>query len=463
MVGLRTSRLPWLIATALTLSVSLGALWAINSWDYPSYLLLSFGLITLSVLFSRKSPHRGIRAPGGTLLLALLCFGVLAVSLLSFWPFHQFYETFNNGLDASRWRTPIDRFLGIHGLFLFVIVTYLLLRTWRDVAGIARSLVGIPRPSLEARWLRLLAASFVIVGLFFAVLGYWNAFLLTVCLALLAVAGFGVLRRPEPSRPYEAVVLLMVGMALLIAIGVDFVTVEGDIGRMNTLFKYYLEVWILLAIASAYMLWRLGAQWLPALKPSVSATWLFALALLIGCSLVYVFLGTRDRLDDRFVELPPTLDGTAYMTAAVHWEREQTFPLVWDREAIRWLQDNVEGSPVVLEAHMEQYRWGGRIANYTGLPTILGWPWHQIQQRFDYREQIGLRAEDVKRAYNTTSVEEAVELMRRYEVSYVVVGELERLNYDEGGLRKFEEMAEAGLLDAVYRNEGTAIFRREFP
>ena len=65
------------------------------------------------------------------------------------------------------------------------------------------------------------------------------------------------------------------------------------------------------------------------------------------------------------------------------------------------MQDNVEGSPVVLEAHMEQYRWGGRFANYTGLPTILGWPWHQTQQRLAYGRQVGERADDVRLAYES--------------------------------------------------------------
>ena len=73
------------------------------------------------------------------------------------------------------------------------------------------------------------------------------------------------------------------------------------------------------------------------------------------------------------------------------------------------------------------------------------------------------RAGHVRLAYETTDVDTAVEVMRRYGVSYVVVGELERLNYGPTGLAKFERMAEAGLLSKVYNNEKTAIFRAEFP
>ena len=151
------------------------------------------------------------------------------------------------------------------------------------------------------------------------------------------------------------------------------------------------------------------------------------------------------------------------MAAAQHWERDEYFPLVYDLQAIQWLQDNVEGSPVVLEAHMEQYRWGGRIANYTGLPTIIGWPWHQTQQRLDYRHRIDRRARDVLLAYEATDVGTKIELLRRYDVSYIVVGDLERLNYPPQGLAAFDDMAEAGLLSRVYENDGTAIFRVKFP
>ena len=92
-----------------------------------------------------------------------------------------------------------------------------------------------------------------------------------------------------------------------------------------------------------------------------------------------------------------------------------------DFEGIRWLRENVPGSPVVLEGHTPTY-WGSRISVYTGLPTVVGWKWHQEQQRWDYRHQVGLRIEDVDRLYSTAGRQEALSLLRKYEVRYIYVG-----------------------------------------
>jgi uncharacterized membrane protein len=176
-------------------------------------------------------------------------------------------------------------------------------------------------------------------------------------------------------------------------------------------------------------------------------------------SLVYTVMGTRERLSDRFAPTPLTLDGAAYMAEAVHREAGQPLTLKWDLEAIRWLQDHVSGSPVVLEAHQDQYHWTARISSYTGLPTVLGWPWHQIQQRTPYEAEIRARAAAIAELYNTPDPRRAEALLRRYEVAYVVVGEVERAYYSPQGLAKFEEMVRIGSARLVYQNPGVKIFQ----
>ena len=449
-VGLKDGSRLWTAVSVAALALGLGSLWVVNSWDFPSYALLTVGLLAVAVYFIDGSVTKKLT------LLAVLAAGVVALSLLAFLPFHQAYETFNSGLDASKWRTPIDRFLGIHSLFLFVIASFLVFQareTLRELLWSVRRR-GFVSTVPGIAWLRYCVAIGLLSALFFGAAGYWNAVMLIVFLTLAGVVVWRTLASNDGERPFAIVPLVLLVMALFIGIGVDLVRVEGDIGRMNSFFKYYLEIWVLLSIVSAYMLWHLGVSGF--LRPTLgwrSGAWLVVFAALIGSSLIYTALGSRARLSDRFTDGPSTLDGTAYLAAAVHQEQDQAIELKWDLEAIRWLQDHVEGSPVVLEAHLEQYRWGARIANYTGLPTVLGWPWHQIQQRTAYSSTIQERARDVREMYETIDVERTLELLRQYRVKYVVIGDLERITYPGEGLRKFDEMAKK-----VFDNQETAIY-----
>ena len=462
-VGLSRQSRWWIAAASVAMAMALGALWVVNSWDYPSYVLLALALAGLAVYFRRGPTNSKI------VMVTLISAGIVTVSLAAFWPFHQSYEAFNAGLDVSKWRTPIDRYLAIHGLFLFIAATFLIVQTTGSVRGMFGSGGDSSLSSRTPKW--LLGIGILAVGMLLVV-NYWTAAMLAGFLTVTALAFWMAVTSARQESQFESVSLVLLAMALAIGMGVDFVRLEGDIGRMNTLFKYYLEIWVLFSVASAYMVWRLladsslnqgsaalnrNAVWWRSNRPK--AAWLSVLVLLIACSLIYTVMGTKVRLSDRFNITPLTLDGTAFMENAAHVEDGQTFGLGPDLEAIRWLQDNVEGSPVILEAHNEQYHWSARIANYTGLPTVLGWPWHQIQQRLDYREEIPRRAADVAEIYNTTQMTRAEELLRRYDVAYVVVGELERIYYGKQGLSKFPHMIEQGLLRQVYSNNGVVIYR----
>src|SRR5207302_7562052 len=122
-----------------------------------------------------------------------------------------------------------------------------------------------------------------------------------------------------------------------------------------------------------------------------------------------------------------------------------------------WIWDNVQGSPVIAEGQTPLYRWGSRISIYTGLPTIIGWDWHQTQQRWGFRNQIEDRSRDVHDLFSDPSKDRALELLRRYDVSYVYVGELERAYYPASGLAKFDQMV-GNELELVYSQDGVKIY-----
>lgn len=235
---------------------------------------------------------------------------------------------------------------------------------------------------------------------------------------------------------------------MALGIGVDVARVKDDIDRMNTVFKFYLQAWVLLALVSAFFLGRIAFLWRPArgwLRRLGKAAWLAGLALLVLGSSAYVLLGSRARLADRFQVLPLSNDGMAFTEVATYDDQGQPFPLKWDAAAIRWLQENLQGSPVILEANTPYYRWGARVSVYTGLPTVLGWEWHQTQQRKDYSWALEERRNDVITIYTTPLPGEALELLRRYQVALVYVGPVERAYYSVSGLEKFDLMVGSSL------------------
>ncbi len=166
-------------------------------------------------------------------------------------------------------------------------------------------------------------------------------------------------------------------------------------------------------------------------------------------------------MNDRYVEhSPPGLNGMNYMLAATYNENNQELTLRWDYEAIQWMRANIKGSPVIMEANTGLYRWGNRYSIYTGLPTVIGWDWHTKQQySLISGDMVDYRVALVKEFYNTTDQARAIEIAHHYDVSYVIIGGLERAVYDVNGLNKFEAMAQSGILLKVYDANNVQIYQ----
>jgi uncharacterized membrane protein len=138
----------------------------------------------------------------------------------------------------------------------------------------------------------------------------------------------------------------------------------------------------------------------------------------------------------------------------------ETMDLSQDYRAIRWMQENVSGSPVIVEANLRDlYRWGSRFSIYTGLPGVVGWEWHQQQQRaLTPGIWVSERISEIDNFYNTSDLQAAQDFLKKYGVKYFVVGQLERNIYPGPGLDKFP--AQNGVLwQEVFRDQDTAIYQ----
>jgi uncharacterized membrane protein len=134
-----------------------------------------------------------------------------------------------------------------------------------------------------------------------------------------------------------------------------------------------------------------------------------------------------------------------------------------DYRAIRWMQDNVQGSPVIVEANCTEYRWCTRFTIYTGLPGVVGWNWHQRQQRaLLANTAVFNRVSEIGMFYTSPDIDVTLAFLKKYQVKYIVVGQLERnvypgINPEVDGLAKFEQY-EGKYWKAVYHDEDTTIY-----
>lgn len=436
-------------------ALAVGALRPTNTWDFPLYLILSL----LSIIFInfrwRKDQdeiwkdvplikHFWIRVLGELAILG-------GLSMLLYQPYTYWYGAGYNAVELwSGTRTPFWSYITHWGVFLFFIIAWMSGETidWMAFTPL-RSLTKI-RPYL---W--LVQTLFVLLILLVILLIYLGAGIAWFVLPLAAWAGV-LLFRPGLSD-IKRVILFFIGTGLVLTLFVEVIVLKGDIGRMNTVFKFYLQVWTIFAISAAGSAWwvyeRMNAHrmsWGPVYQTAGTL-------LLIGAALFPIF-GGMDKIKDRYVPTAShSLNGVNYMIGATYEENGHTMQLVEDLDGIQWMLANVKGSPVIVEGNVTEYRWGNRYTINTGLPGVVGWNWHERQQRaVTPPEWVTSRIDEIGMFYSTTSIEEAKTFLQKYNVKYIVVGQLEQAIYPLEGLAKFYQ-ADGVPWTVVYQQGNTTI------
>lgn len=455
--------------------LALGILVPINTWDYPVYLALALvGMLAghaLTNLTLTRMNVFNVLVRVGT---------VVGLAALLYRPYEQWFASAYT--SAEPWNgsnTPLESFWYVHGLFLFILVSFLVRETRAWLADTPAEVVTV----LGEVWGWVVGA-LVMLALALAALLYLQVNTALVALPLMAWAGALLLRPDLPNE--KRVILFLLGTGLALTLVVELVTLSGDIGRMNTVFKFYLQVWTLFSVAAGAALahvWSTRHEW----QPNWRSVWTGTLTVLVFASALYTVTAASAKMRDRFpgvtaipnsgcqalpdmvlpytetpspVDQPPGLYGLNYMTWSAYCDNTYFLPLVYDYEAIRWLQDNVAGSPVLVEAQtFNLYRMSSRYAWNTGLPNVVGWDWHQRQQRGAApSNNVPQRGYEVSDFYQNPNLESAIAFLRRYDVGYVVVGPMERAYYPADGLAKFATLVSQGVLRPAYENPGVIIY-----
>lgn len=218
---------------------------------------------------------------------------------------------------------------------------------------------------------------------------------------------------------------------------------ENGYSRANTMFKLTYQAYILFGMTMGYVIYRMLLLSRQKILKVLSVAGLVLLVWTCG------YFGNSVRAWFGEVWYPSEyqgLDATAFI------ETE----LPEDAAAIRWLKENIEGSPVVLEANGDSYTDFNRVSAMTGLPTVLGWRVHQWLWRNDV-EDLNEKSEEIERIYTSTDREEVLKLLKRYDVAYIFVGAREKEKYEDRlNLVLLESLGEKVFEDQTY---GTYILK----
>ncbi len=405
------------VAEALAAGLAIGALYAINSWSYP----VAAGLLVGAVVVWLRGPEARGRRPFAVVWTVL----VLLAGFVLVLPFWLNFDPAARGIGWVGERRSFSRWLGDMALIYGVL-------GWAVLAAYVGRLLAARRRDRIAIWGG--------VGLAFvlSLLAPIDFAGVAALLAALAVALHAALSSRLEGPERFLWLLVAGGAACVLAPELVYVRDEFDgseLFRMNTIFKLGFQAYLLLGVAAACALPWAG-RWLPR---RAWAGWAAVSAVLILLGLVFPYAGNWARRDG--FRQSPTLDGLGWLRA--------TAP--GDVKAIGWLRRNAPDDAVLLEAAGPDYSGFGhaRMSTFTGRPAVIGWAGHELQWKHDP----GRRADDVRAMYTATSVAAARPRLARYGVRYVVVGPIERTDYGDAGIAKWDSMGRR-----VFDSDGTVVW-----
>ncbi len=461
-------RLPLTLGTT---ALILGGLYTMNGWDFPTYLALTLVCIALQQWLTYETRI----SPALLLDIFTAAGSLIALSLLLYIPF---YLNFNSpaqgiGIVGTGDRSSLSDEILIYGLFAFMFLSLLFVSSMKRplfAFSLLRGNTTSQQPNARRRWWPFVAVGIVAVVELLTLVLMKNSivFVLTASIALLGA----VLVFVHIGDRAHAFTLLLgaVAFALVAFCEVLFLkdVFADSYPRMNTVFKLYFQAWAMLSIASGAGLYFILQSFKPllAVTPSLriaqrglQTLWGVGLVLLLLAGTVYPLTAPSERLarsnpqtGQPYLQRSNSLDGLSYL------QTDSATP--GDYNAIRWLNANVQGDPVIVESVGDDYSNWGRISVFTGLPTLMGWVGHEEQWRANWFNIPGNYAEfarrgaDVDTIYTNTNPATVLSVMNYYHAQYLYVGSLEYLKYHSANLHRF-----SAYMQVVYNTDGVTIYK----
>ena len=192
--------------------------------------------------------------------------------------------------------------------------------------------------------------------------------------------------------------------------------------RANTMFKLGYQAFMMMSIASVYTFFVISRAQSP-YKLIQKIIWIVPF-LFMGVYIFYAAPSYYGQLDKT-----PQLNGAKWLSV----QNADT------QEIIDYMNKHVKGQPVILEAQGDSYTDFNLVSAYTGLPTVAGWWVHEWLWRGS-PDVVGKRIPDVVALYESPDLNKTKELIKKYDISYVIVSSLERQKYKELQEAKFSKL-----------------------
>jgi YYY domain-containing protein len=372
------------------IAISLGSMPLFNTWDVLLYAPLVLVTGFLILWRNRAFPDRTAWA----LLLA-----VPPVSILCYLPFYIQLKTHTGAIALVR--TPSDplEFLWVNGIFIAIFFVLLV-------------------PEIRKKpWLLLACLPFALAGY------------VAAAIAVIPLVYF--IAKSDRELPD---IIAAFGLAILVAC--ELIYMKDNMGetffRMNTVFKCYLPAWLMLGTAAFVM----AGQWFStSIRIPPVPGWLSSV--LAGIVVIILFI-LPFAVIAPVSNAPGTLDGLAFL--------DTQHPS--DAGAITYLR-SLDGSEILVEAEKGDYSYYSRVSSFTGIPAVVGQPFHEFMWRGDDDGWYAERPADVRAIYEQP--EKTIPLMKKYNATLLYVGGSEHERYTV-------TLPAAGL-EKIYSSRGTDIYR----